>query len=438
MNKKSIKILIISIMLILSTIVLTTTVSADDEAWVVYVTPEEQSVINGSSFEISLTANNTQGGSGSAVGGWEITQLNWTVGLANITSATEGNWLSDVDSTLFSDGDFHNASGNLTDNYCAILGTGDTSVNGTMVTYNFTTLKTGVIEITFYGLFSYGENEIWFAETTGNITVYNDSAPEIVDNSPATGTTGDFFLFNVSVTDDVDSAPALTVKVNWTHDPSSSNDSMEYQGGTYFEKQITLDNSVSDLAYHIYVNDTVPNANYTEELTAGVTDNDKPLNNTKVNVSEKFMGDVTKIFSIDWTNISCNVTDNIAVTGVYLNITINGSIYDNTSVVDNKTADNKYFRNNSFATVGTYVVFLHSYDAASNKNNTENQTYEIFYKWDLNQDNDVNIVDITSITGVYGQTGDNRWIKQDCASTGDGDIDIVDITTVTAHYGETY
>ena len=636
MKNKIGRIIIIGMMLVLSTIVFTTNVTAT-ENWVVNISPENQTVLNNSYVEITLTANNT--GGGAEVTGWIVDVFNWSGdGLMNVTSATEGSWLTNVGSTYWGgDYEFHNSSGNITDLYCMVLGGSGTTDNGTMCTINFTTNKAGVSQLTFTGYFFYGEDPVPYTATTGNITINDDSAPEISDGSPESGTTGDFFLFNVSVTDDVDSASELTVKVNWSHNGTSSNDTMNNVGGNYFEKQISLGHSVSDLTYHIYVNDTYPNSNYTGELTAtvtdndapysvsdnspsgttadsynfsldvndniqgeseltcyvnwshdgsssndsmsysggeehwykvitlddsvsdlsytfwvndtagnkleysgsspqsvtdnddptlvddgsdisattgelfhfvldlsdnidaesdlsvvkanytqdaytanytmaysggswkvnftvndstsdivyffyvedtagnklvtagdspvSVTDNDGPVNATDVNVSEKFMGDVTKIFSIDWTNISCNVTDNIAVTGAYLNITHNGTEYTNISILANKTGD-KYYSNTTYAAIGTYSVFVHAYDAGSNKVNTGSKSYVIYYKWDLNQDNETDVLDISSVAFHYDETGANRWIKQDLNS--DGEISVLDISGVAFHYGEVY
>jgi len=634
---RKIKMIIIGIMLVLSTIVFTTTVSAEG-SWTISIEPNEQTAINGSYVEINIIANIT--GGSHPISGWEIEILNFTSGILNLNSVSEGTWLSNEGSTGFMDGTINNESGTLEDTVCYTIMGENTSSNGTLCILNFTADSAGIADINFTIDLSYlGESQS-FTPAYGNITVNDDVAPEIVDNSPAAGTTGDFFLFNASVSDDVDSASALTVKVNWSHNGTSSNDTMAHVGGNYFEKQISLGHSVSDLTYHIYVNDTYPNSNYTEELTATVTDNDAPysvsdnspsgttadsynfsldvddniqeeseltcyvnwshdgsssndsmsyaegdghwykvitlndsvsdlsytfwvndtagnmleesgsspqsvtdnddptlvddgsdttattgetfhfvldlsdnidaeadlsvvkanytqdsytanysmsysggswkvnfsvndstsdivyffyvedtagnklntagdspvsvsdnddpVNNTDVTVDERFT-DVTKIFNIDWVNISCNLTDNIALTGVYLNITHNSTEYDNTSVIDNKTSNDVYYRNNTFAEIGTYSVFFHGYDAATNTINTGSKDYTIYYKWDLNQDNEVDINDITSITGQYGASGSGRWIKQDISpSTPDGDIDINDITAVTGHYGEEY
>ena len=55
---------------------------------------------------------------------------------------------------------------------------------------------------------------------------------------------------------------------------------------------------------------------------------------------------------------------------------------------------------------------------------------------DMDTDMDVDINDITSVTGHYGETGANGWIIQDYNE--DGEIDINDITGVTSRYGDDY
>ena len=81
-------------------------------------------------------------------------------------------------------------------------------------------------------------------------------APEITDNSPASGTTGDSYIFNATVIDNLFDTDDLLVKVNWSHGSFSSNDTMSNTGDNYFEQTITLDeNSVSDLTYHFYARD---------------------------------------------------------------------------------------------------------------------------------------------------------------------------------------
>ena len=628
------KSILIAIMLVLSSFFIITNVSAEG-SWTISIQPATHNVLNNSYVQVSLVAN-IKGGL-CPVSGWEIEILNFTASKLYLNSVTEGNWLKDVGSTGFDPGTINNTAGTLINTFCYTTTGKNTSSNGTLCVFNFTTEGAGIAYIDYVVELSFMGETQPSSPVYGNITIYDDSEPEIVDNSPSTGTTGDFFLFNCTVTDDVDSAEALTVKVNWSHGSLSGNDTMAHAGGNYFTKQITLDHSISDLTYHIYANDTYPNSNYTTELSAtvsdndaptlvsddslagttgdsynfslnvtdniqsqseltcyvnwshdtsssndsmsysagddcwykvitldhsitnlsytfwvndtagnmlsvsdeqnvtdndaptlvddgsdtsattgdtfnfvvdladnidaesalsvvyvnythdswsanlsmsysdgswrrsittnhstsnlvyffyvedtagnklqtsgdspvSVTDNDGPTNTTDVSVAERFT-DVTKIFDIDWVNISCEITDNIGITGVYLNVTHNGAPYSNASILANKTGD-VYYCNTTFSTIGSYVVFMHAYDDATNVVNTGSKSFTIYHRWDQNQDNTVDINDITSITGYYAQTGSSRWIKQDIApSTPDGEIDINDITLVTGHYGENY
>lgn len=421
------KTIIITMMLLFSIFMTMNTVSADAN-WEVHVYPENQTVQNGSYVTFQLNATPLVSAEG--VGGWEITQLNYTTSYLDLNSVTEGNFLSVLGSTLFNDGTNNDSAGTITDIYCAYLGASNTTTAGNLCTLNFTANGSGTATITFYGLFSCGEDEIAFTAYGGNITISNNTAPEITDNSPASGTTGDSYTFNVSISDDYDELSELTVKVNWSHGENGANDSMNLSGA-YFTKTVTLDDSISDLTYHIYANDTYPASNYTSELSATVSDNDDPINGTP-DTEDSFTSSDEKVFTIDWCNISVTGTDNIAISNVYLNI----PGISNESVTTNLSGTTYYWNSTVSDSYGNFSIFFWMNDTSGNAITTDSIYVRVYPKWDLNQDADVDIVDITSITSQYGSTGDNRWIKQDIAVN--GDINIVDITTVTSHYGENY
>ena len=636
---KKIKYIIVGIMLICSMISLTNNVMAEDGNWTMTIYEENQTVTNTSGTDyVEFQINATKEAGNVNVSGWELTYLNWDPDILELNSVTEGSWLSNIDSTFYAEGDIDNDNGNVTDTICAILGATTCNASGVMCTLNFTVVGEGITQINFSSIISLVETEYDVTEGTGNVTVQGDSAPEITDNSPASGTTGDSFLFNVSVTDDVDTASSLTVKVNWTHGGNGANNTMNYAGGTYFTYDATLDDSISNVVYHIYANDTKPNSNYTGELTATVQDNDDPtfvsdgsdgsgttadsfsfsidasdniqaeseltcyvnwshdttssndsmsyvgghwtkditlddsvsdltytfwINDTAGNMisdsgnspaettdndaptlvddgsdasgttgdsfdfvldasdnidaeadltayvnwthgsnsgndsmvystgswrktvtldsnsvadltyhfyindstpnalwtsgdspvsitdndkptsgsvvfNETFYlvdGEADKVFTIDWMNITSTITDNIGATSVYINITTPSSTYDNTSIISNNTG-NVYWKNNTYGTRGTYTVFFYTEDDGSNINMSSSDTFTVYEKWDVTQNNDVGLTDITSVTTHYGETGANRWIKQDVVAN--GDIGLTDITSITTHYGESY
>jgi len=95
-------------------------------------------------------------------------------------------------------------------------------------------------------------------------------------------------------------------------------------------------------------------------------------------------------------------------------------------------------------TVGFSYVEYENYTWYVNVTAThyDNQSAKWWFKgeahnWDINRDEDINIVDVTGVTAHYGETDETpHWIRADCAEN--GDINIVDVTTVTSHYGESY
>jgi len=541
MNKR--KTLIISLMLIATTVLVNYTVLGA-ENWDLSISPSSQTVSNNSYVSIDIIANWS---AEDPVSGWEIEQLNFSNAYLGLNSVTEGTWLSNVGSTGFMDGTINNGTGTLTDVVCYTIAGENTTTNGTLCTLNFTAEDVGTANINFTIELSFDGNTVTSNLNTGTITIQESESPEITDNSPASGTTGDFFLFNVTVTDNSDSADLLTVKVNWVHGGNNGNNTMNHVGGNYFTYQATLaTDSVSNLAYHIWANDTVPNANYTSELTATVTDNDAPwvtgdnppspttgenstyeltdvidnIDVTNVHINFRlnrsgwqawdgyqgcsedgdndwsksygwftesvtgiqyyyrvqdgtntiyyYDGDVNtsvegtaqasayeilvsdndnpnatsftinevfdsdgKEFDVDDINVTCDLEDNINLNIVKFNGSTNETISDNVA--------GTYYKDTNYST-GLYNMFWWVNDTTGNANVTSSSLLIIYHYWDVSQDNETDINDITSVTGQYGGTGATRWIKQDIDSNGvgDGEIDINDITKVTGHYGEEY
>ena len=75
-------------------------------------------------------------------------------------------------------------------------------------------------------------------------------------------------------------------------------------------------------------------------------------------------------------NISVNVTDNIGVDEVYLNITYPDSSIENFSIKQNKTGD-IYYCNKTYTSVGTYNFFIWANDTSGNENISDTYYFEI-------------------------------------------------------------
>ncbi|UCF13373.1 MAG: hypothetical protein JSW06_03715 [Thermoplasmatales archaeon] len=181
---------------------------------------------------------------------------------------------------------------------------------------------------------------IWANDTSGNsnmsatyqFTVKSNDPPTIVDNSPDTAGTGDSFVVNATVTDD-EGVSSVWVE-HWFDGGNRTNESMTRVGMTdYYEIIIDIPgNSTDDLWYNISANDTFDVWSHLYNQQVVVTDDDLP---TVANVYA-----IPNFQEVDgYINISCNVTDNIIVDEVFLNITHPDTSIENFSITQNKTGN---------------------------------------------------------------------------------------------------
>jgi len=452
------KVIFVIVILIL---LLTVSVDADEGDTIVSIDPSSQTVSPESNFTVNVSC-----APGQPIKSFEL-KLSFNASLLQVNSVTEGNIFSGY-STYFNSGTINNTAGTVVDVYNLIIGLGNVSGNGTLVSINFTAKN--VTGISTLGLYNVGvTNETAYVPiAVNNGTVQVDATPpEIVDNSPASGTTGDTYTFNVSVTDNVDTADELTVRVNWSHGSQGANESMINVGGNYFEKTVTLDqNSTSNMAYVLYANDTYGNTNTTTQASVTVQDNDDPslvADNSdasgttgdlfgfdvivsdnvgvgSVNVSWShgslignlalsddgdgtWSGSVTlddslgnliyrvqvndtsgnyvrgsqqsksvsdndnpQVINVSATpsiqdiggyvNITAVVTDNIAIGSVYLNITYPDSSIQNFSITGNKSG-NTYYCNKTYSMMGTYTYFVWADDSSGNSVISTTDTFSV-------------------------------------------------------------
>lgn len=450
-------IFVIAILILL----LTVSVDADEGDTIVSIDPSSQTVSPESNFTVNVSC-----APGQPIKSFEL-KLSFNASLLQVNSVTEGNIFSGY-STYFNSGTINNTAGTVVDVYNLIIGLGNVSGNGTLVSINFTAKNvTGISTLDLYDVGVTNETAyVPIAVNNGTVQV-DATPPEIVDNSPASGTTGDTYTFNVSVTDNVDNADELTVRVNWSHGSQGGNESMMHVGGNYFEKTVTLDqNSTSSMTYVLYANDTYGNANTTTQASVTVQDNDDPslvadnsdasgttgdLFGFDVTVSDNvgvgsvnvswshgslignlalsddgdgtWSGSVTlddslgnliyrvqvndtsgnyvrgsqqsksvsdndnpqvinvsatpSIQDIDgYVNITAVVTDNIAIGSVYLNITYPDSSIQNFSITGNKSG-NTYYCNKTYSMMGTYTYFIWADDSSGNSVISTTDTFSV-------------------------------------------------------------
>lgn len=268
---------------------------------------------------------------GQAMKSFEFT-VEYDESLLHANSVTEGDIFSGYD-TFFNNGSINNSNGEISPVFDLIVGTGNVTESGYLVNISFTAQGvSGSSPISLVDAGVTNETEYVPLIVTNSSVQIDAGSPSIVDNSPSTGSTGDSFIFNVSITDSVDESSSLTAFVDWSHDTSSSNDSLVYMGGSYFEKTITLDHSISSMSYTIYAEDTQGNAVTTAPASVSVSDNDNPsvVTDTSsatgytgdsytwcVNASDNIDAENELLIKVDWSHGSLSGNDSMSYTGSY-------------------------------------------------------------------------------------------------------------------------
>jgi len=140
--------------------------------------------------------------------------------------------------------------------------------------------------------------------------------------------------------------------------------------------------------------------------------------------------------SYGWVNITCDITDNIAVDEVFLNITNPNGSYNNVSM--NAGAGDRYYYNSStaFSTYGNYSYSIWANDTSNNYVTSSSYTYSMPPNWDIDNDGDCNVYDLVLVSNHYNETGTPGWIREDVDNN--GQIRVIDLVLVSEYYNETW
>jgi len=325
-------------------------IMADDGDTSVYVDPSSQTVGPEETLMVTIYCTPSQ-----PIKAYELT-VSFDETVLQVVDVTEGD-IFDGFTTFFNPGIIDNTNGIISEIYGLIIGTGNVTNPGSLININFTagdTTASSIIDLVNVGI----TNETSYVTVTVNdgLVQVDATHPSVVDNSPGFGYTGDSFVFNASVTDNIDSSENLTVKVDWSHGSYGGNISMNFMGGTYFSKVVTLDEeSISDMTYKIFSVDSYGNSYTTQTAFVSVSDNDAPtINSFQTIPSPQEIG--------GFVNISAEVTDNIEMGDVFLNIIYPDDSTENITISQNKIG-NIYFYNESYSMVGTYSVYIWACDS---------------------------------------------------------------------------
>ena len=135
-----------------------------------------------------------------------------------------------------------------------------------------------------------------------------------------------------------------------------------------------------------------------------------------------------------WENISCTVTDNVAVAQVFANLTFPDDTKNNAPM--SNISDSNYYYNTSFNQYGNYSYYIWTNDTSNNTAASSVYDFSLPPNWDTNDDGVVNVFDHVLASNHYGETDNPGWIREDVDNN--GEIQVFDLVLVSNHYGETW
>ncbi|MFA5101964.1 MAG: dockerin type I domain-containing protein [Candidatus Thermoplasmatota archaeon] len=135
-----------------------------------------------------------------------------------------------------------------------------------------------------------------------------------------------------------------------------------------------------------------------------------------------------------WVNVSCTVTDNVAVSSVVLRIRSPSGSWNNVSMTAGAAGLYYYRTTSAFSTVGYYSYSIQARDPSNNVATSSTVVFSMPPNWDVNRDGKVTILDLVLISNHYEQTGGNGWIREDVDNN--GAIQVFDLVMVSGHFGE--
>jgi len=140
--------------------------------------------------------------------------------------------------------------------------------------------------------------------------------------------------------------------------------------------------------------------------------------------------------SYGWVNVSCTVTDNVAVSQVVLKIHKPGNSWNNVSMTTRTTGKYYYRTPTAFSTVGNYSYKIWAKDTSNNAASSNNVKFSMPPNWDINSDGECSILDLVLVSNQYNSIGNPGWIREDIDNN--GVLNVLDINLISNHYLESW
>jgi hypothetical protein len=261
------------------------------------------------------------------------------------------------------------------------------------------------------------------------VAVTDNDAP-IISNvvaSPSSQEIGSYVNVSTSIEDNID---VEEVYLNITY-PDNSFENISITAntttGNYYCNR-TYD-TVGSYDYTIWAEDANGNGNVSDFHSFTIGDQGIPeISNVSLAASDP----LDTVSSFGWINISCDVVDNGAIDGVFLNITKPDYSWSNISM--NVLGDGSFYYNSStvFSQEGNYSYIIWSNDTSGNANASSSYDFSLAPNWDVDMNGECKVFDLTLISNHYGEIGTTGWIREDVDNN--GEVNVFDLVVVSNHY----
>ena len=444
---------------------------AADNPTQVSVTPVNKTVSAGQTFTMTIACT-----PGQLIKSYEFRVL-FNPSFLTANSVSEGNIFNGY-TTFFNPGTINNAVGTIMDIYGFIVGAGSVSAPGSLVTISFTAKlasgtsaiglsKVGVTNATEYVPITVTNGTVILREYTLSVTI--DGSGSVTKNPNQatypygtvvqltaianTGWTFSSWTGNLS-----GSSNPTSITMNGNKSVTAHFTQNQYTLTITIDGSGTVTKSPNQATYsygQAVTLTAVPGTGYlfsswTGDLTGAQNPTTITMNGNRA-VTAHFqdsappqISGITRTTSIPldtnpmygWVNVSCMVTDNVAVSSVTLRIHAPGGSWNNESMVA-KGAGQYYYRSTTaFSTAGNYSYSIRAIDSTGNTNSSSTVLFSMPPNWDINSDGMCAIFDFVLISNHYGENGAGGWIREDADNN--GVIQVLDLVYVSNHYGESW